>query len=113
MEQIINYNAKNGQETCSINNINIHSSYNPEKEAERFVNLIEATINPSIIFITEPGFSYCAKYLKQRFPNSKLMTPGIPTDDSSPSTPRTSAFSARETANKQKINIISNQFFVL
>ena len=66
MEQIINYNAKNGQETCSINNINIHSSYNPEKEAERFVNLIEATINPSIIFITEPGFSYCAKYLKQR-----------------------------------------------
>ena len=33
MEQIINYNAKNGQETCSINNINIHSSYNPEKEA--------------------------------------------------------------------------------
>ena len=73
MEQIIYYNAKNGQETCSINNINIHSSYNPEKEAERFVNLIEATINPSIIFITEPGFSYCAKYLRQRFPNSKLI----------------------------------------
>ena len=73
LEQIINYNAKNGQETCSINNINIHSSYNPEKEAERFVDLIETTINPSIIFITEPGFSYCAKYLRQRFPNSKLI----------------------------------------
>lgn len=73
MEQIIYYNAKNGQETCSINNINIHSSYNPEKEAERFVDLIETTINPSLIFITEPGFSYSAKFLKQRFPNSKLI----------------------------------------
>ena len=73
MEQIIYYNAKNGQETCSINNINIHSSYNPDKEAERFVNLIEAKINPSIIFITEPGFSYCAKYLKQRFQHSKFI----------------------------------------
>ena len=73
MEQIKFYTAKNGQETCSINNINIHSSYDPDKESSRFVDAIDTSINPAIILITEPGLSYCIKFLRIKFPKTKLI----------------------------------------
>ncbi len=69
---IIFTETKNKQQTCSYNNIYLHSSYNPDKEAERFVSTRELSFAPSCIIITEPALSYCAKYLRQRFPDTKL-----------------------------------------
>ena len=64
--------AKNGQMTCRIKNIFLHSAYNPDNEANNFVNNIECDFNPSCIIIIEPALSYCEKFLRKRFKNSKL-----------------------------------------
>ncbi len=67
------FKAKNGQNTCSYNSILLHSVYNPEREASNFVKNISTNFIPSYIIITEPGLSYCEKYLRIRFPNTKLI----------------------------------------
>lgn len=51
--------------------IKLHSSYNPQKEAERFCNTINGM--PKIIIITEPGESYLAEVLRKKFPETKLI----------------------------------------
>jgi hypothetical protein len=66
-------NSKNGSVTCSLGNISLHSTFNPEKEAERFVNLIETSFLPSFVVITGPCLSYTAHYLKERFPCIKTI----------------------------------------
>lgn len=66
-------NAKNGTLNCSHNNIFFHSNYNPEKEAERFVNLIDCNYIPEQIIVSEPGLSYISIFLRKKFPNSKLI----------------------------------------
>lgn len=65
--------AKNGEETVKINSILLHSLYNPQKESENFVNNLNINYNPEYIVITEPGLSYCCKFFRQKFPNSKLI----------------------------------------
>lgn len=47
----------------------LHSKYNPHKEAEQFISSIDG--NPIIIVITEPGESYLASAIKDRFPRAK------------------------------------------
>lgn len=64
--------AKNGAEICIKDNIALHSNYNPQKEAERFVSAIETQFVPSSIIVTEPALSYAASFLKERFPDSTL-----------------------------------------
>lgn len=49
-----------------------HSLYSPDKEAMRFAENLECPFNPEIIIIIEPGFSYCCKYLKNKFPDAKI-----------------------------------------
>ena len=48
-----------------IKQVKLHSSYNPQKEAERFSDTIQG--NPKIIVITEPGESYLASALRKNF----------------------------------------------
>ena len=62
-----------GLETCSIDHKHLHSSYNPEREAERFVTGIQCDYSPDYVVITGPGLSYTAKYLRERFPAAKLI----------------------------------------
>lgn len=64
--------AKDNNKTVKINNIYIHSSYNPIREAESFVKNLKPAIKPSIIFILEPGFSYILPFLRTFFSDSKL-----------------------------------------
>lgn len=64
--------SKNGAETCTVNNKFLHSSYNPQNEAERFVNSVECTFFPKAVFINEPAMSYCIPFLRARFPDSKI-----------------------------------------
>ena len=54
-----------------IKQVKLHSSYNPQKEAERFSDTIQG--NPKIIVITEPGESYLASALHKKFPKAKLI----------------------------------------
>ena len=64
--------AANGEETCIAKNFHIHSSYNPSREAQKFVQQITVSFNPKFILVAEPALSYCAKFLKERFPKSVL-----------------------------------------
>ena len=61
-----------GIRTCSAGGTKLHSAYNPEVEAERFVNSIECPFFPEYILVTGPALSYCLPYLKKRFPSSKI-----------------------------------------
>lgn len=64
--------TKNGLQTFKVNSIFYHSTYDPEKEAERFVNSISLPYLPSVLFIAEPGLDYCLRYLKKKFPGLKI-----------------------------------------
>ena len=70
--QITFQTAKNGEETAAADNIYLHSSYAPSKEAERFVEGLTFSYTPQIIIITEPALSYAAKFLRQRYENAKI-----------------------------------------
>lgn len=66
-------NCKNGEKTVILNGFLYHSAYNPTKEAERFVQNLTPPFLPEIIFITEPGLSYCASFLKAKYPETKIV----------------------------------------
>lgn len=65
-------NAKNQEETCSFQGKYLHSKYNPGNEGERFAQSLEADFSPLCIFIIEPCLSYCAPFIKKRFPRAEL-----------------------------------------
>lgn len=64
--------AKNGEDTALLNDIFIHSNYNPSREAERFVENQQLPYIPQNIIISEPGLSYIVPFFKKRFPNTKI-----------------------------------------
>lgn len=71
--KIIYEQAKNNTTTCSIEGIFVHSKYNPEKEAERFVANLSLNCNTTQLLILEPCLSYIGLYLKKQFPDIKLI----------------------------------------
>jgi hypothetical protein len=52
--------------------VNLHSIYNPENEAARFVQNLPDGVYRYIV-VTGPALSYCAPFFRKRFPNSYLM----------------------------------------
>ena len=66
------FNAKNNEESVSVNGKKLHSAYNPSREAESFVQGIECNFNPRFILITEPCLSYCVEPLRKRLSESKI-----------------------------------------
>ena len=64
--------AKNGDNTCIKDSFPLHSSYNPQKEAERFVSTLAVQFEPAWIIITEPALSYVVPFLRLKFPHTKL-----------------------------------------
>lgn len=64
--------AANGQLTCCVNGVRLHSYYNPQKEADRFAASVCCDFEPSYVLVVEPAFSYCAQPLHQRFPQAVL-----------------------------------------
>ncbi|MBO4533020.1 MAG: motility associated factor glycosyltransferase family protein [Treponema sp.] len=65
--------TKDGFKTFSLDNVFFHSKYAPLKEAERFVQGITLPYNPKLIFLVEPGLTYCYPFLKDKFPSSKIV----------------------------------------
>ena len=66
------FTAKNGSISCSANGTSLHSSYDPEKEGERFAASLGASFYPEYIIVTEPALSYCETFLRKRFPSARL-----------------------------------------
>ena len=64
--------AKDGEKTAFYNNVYLHSSYSPKKEAGRWVDNINLLFEPESIIITEPALAFQLPYLKARFPNCKI-----------------------------------------
>lgn len=71
--EVVFQNSKNGDLTATVGGFFFHSSYSPQKEAQRFVENCNFSFPPKIIFVTEPGISYCAKFFRQKFPSAKLV----------------------------------------
>ena len=61
-----------GYLTCRFQGKYLHSKYNPEKEGERFALSLQADFSPLCVLIIEPALSYCAPFLRKRFPGAEL-----------------------------------------
>ena len=59
--------SKSGLTTCSVNGFSVHSNYNPENEAKKFVDNIQADFFPKNIVITGPCLHYLSIFLKNKF----------------------------------------------
>lgn len=66
--------AKNASKSAKANGVLLHSSYNPQVEGERFAQSLSLDFIPQNIIIVEGALSYCAAYLKKRFPNARIGT---------------------------------------
>ena len=66
--------SRNGQNTCSKDGFSLHSGFNPEQEAERFVSSIDFSSAPAFIIVVGACLSYCAKYFKTKLPETHLIS---------------------------------------
>lgn len=66
--------TKNNLQTVKINSLLLHSLYNPEAEAERFTENLKLPFIPQNLIIIEPGLEYCTKFLRKKFPETKLIS---------------------------------------
>jgi hypothetical protein len=64
--------SKDGEKTAKANGFFLHSQYSPQKEAQRFVELLTCPFQPEYIVITEPGIGYITSFLKEKFPSAKI-----------------------------------------
>ena len=64
--------AKNSSQSAKANGALVHSAYNPEIEAERFVQALDAPFIASFVIVLEGGLGYCAPLLRKRFPGAKI-----------------------------------------
>lgn len=64
--------AKNNEDIITVNNLYLHSNYNPSKEAERFIDNLNFQFTPQIIILLEPGLSYSVSFLRKKFPECKI-----------------------------------------
>ena len=51
----------------------LHSRYDPEREAARYVDSCEISFNPFCVVVSEPGESWLAQALRERFPSAFLV----------------------------------------
>ena len=67
MEEIKIEANKNGDLSVSVRGIRLCSAYSPQKEAERFVENLQCSFEPSTVVITGPCLDYVVEPLKKRF----------------------------------------------
>ncbi len=64
--------AASGEEICFWNNKPLHSTFNPIKEAQRFVHTL-SLISPSYIIFLGPCLPFCVSLLKEKYPQTKII----------------------------------------
>lgn len=67
------FSARNGQLTCSAESRYLHSSFNPQAEAERFVSSISHSFEPHAIIVFGACLSWSIEPLRKAFPHSRLI----------------------------------------
>lgn len=67
------FKTTQGKDAVKVNGSPMHSLYNPELEAQRFVESIAVPFKPAAIIITGPCLSYSADFLRKKFPYAKLI----------------------------------------
>ncbi len=72
MEEIKIEANKNGDLSVSVRGIRLCSAYSPQKEAERFVENLQCSFEPSTVVITGPCLDYVVEPLKKRFGKIRL-----------------------------------------
>lgn len=73
MDSVLHFeSSKSGDKTCCFQGKYLHSKYNPKSEGERFAASLTADFSPLCVFIIEPALSYCAPFLKTRFPHALI-----------------------------------------
>ena len=65
--------SKSGQPTARINGIHLHSPYDPQKEARRFLGESIQQPNPSTILLLGAGLGHLYKEAVQSFPNAGVV----------------------------------------
>ena len=71
--QLLFSKAKDNSQTFSVDGIFFHSTYSPLKEAERFLQSINLSLEPELLLFVEPGLNYYSDLLKKKFPKCKLI----------------------------------------
>ncbi|MCD6120979.1 MAG: DUF115 domain-containing protein [Spirochaetales bacterium] len=71
-----NLKKKDSYPTISINNIQLHSNYNPKKEAEKFIRAKcpDLKCSPSAVIILGAGLGYLTEVLRKVFSGIKIIT---------------------------------------
>ena len=74
MEHISIEPARSGEPAASIGSIHIHSAFNPEKEAQRFLNThLEGIRQKAAVVIIGAGLGYLDRELKKERPHSTIL----------------------------------------
>lgn len=75
--QIAYKETKNNSKTFIVDSVYYHSSYSPEKEAERFVSSINFSTPPQNLYVIESGLDYSYTFLKTKFPDTQIYNVSI------------------------------------
>ncbi|ULQ60008.1 DUF115 domain-containing protein [Brucepastera parasyntrophica] len=51
----------------------LHSKYNPQKEASRYIESLDISFKPRFVVVTEPGESFLASVIRSVYPDSKII----------------------------------------
>lgn len=102
--------SKDNKQICSYNNKFLHSTYSPEREAERFVNSIQKEFEPSFIVFTGPCLPYSIPFLINKFSCAKIIAIQYTTDFTKFNN---SFFATIELTTKTTANEISEKLFNL
>ena len=65
--------SKSGQPTARINGIHLHSPYDPQKEARRFLSESIRQPNPSTILLLGAGLGHLYREATQSFPDAGVV----------------------------------------
>ncbi|MDR2900064.1 MAG: DUF115 domain-containing protein [Treponema sp.] len=66
--------SKTGMDTACAGNISLHSSYDPLKEAERYVESLNIKNNVTHFILLEPALAYIIPVLRKTFPQATFLT---------------------------------------
>jgi len=66
--------ARSGARTAYFGSLALHSSYNPEIEAERYIDSLKLSSSIKIFLLIEPCLAYLVKSLRVKFPHSRIVS---------------------------------------
>lgn len=59
--------SKDGNDTCRLGTIHLHSAYSPLQEAKRFSDSQNCDFIPNLLILIEPALGYCIPHLKEKY----------------------------------------------